>query len=178
MERALKFARVDHEALRQRLESLEAEKQGASRLEDNWIFDSDGALEGSDSLLRLRLDRQGSRLTFKGPASFEGRIKVREEHETTVGDLDQMRAILEALGYRPLHRYQKYREEWLLGSVVIALDHTPLGDFVELEGEGCETVAKRCGFDPEEAERRSYLRLWADHRKAHPEASESMIFRR
>ncbi|HEX9735256.1 MAG TPA: class IV adenylate cyclase [Thermoanaerobaculia bacterium] len=177
VERELKYSAVDLDELRVRLERLEAEKQGTSALEDNWIFDRDGELAATGSILRLRIDRRGSRLTFKGPAAFEGSVKVRLEHEAAVGDSNTMRRILEALGYEPVHRYQKYREEWRLGSLTIALDHTPIGDFAEIEGEGCETVARRLNLDSARLERRNYLRLYADHQKEHPDAPPDMVFR-
>ncbi len=75
-----------------------------------------------------------------------------------------------------VRRYQKVREEWQLGGVTIALDHTPIGDFAEFEGERAEVVAKRCGFDPDKAERRSYLRLYEDYLKEHPDAPPEMVF--
>lgn len=177
LERELKFADVDLNALRVRLLELDAEKQGPPALEDNWIFDADGKLGAAGSLLRLRIDGRGSRLTFKGPASFDGMTKVRQEIETGIEDVERARAILEALGYRLVRRYQKWREEWLLGSIVIALDHTPIGDFAEFEGDGCETVAKRSGLDPSKAERRNYLRLYEEYLKVHPDAPLDMIFR-
>lgn len=177
IERELKFADADHHTLRERLISLEAESQGPRRLEDNWVFDRDEELVEAGSLLRLRVDRTGSWLTHKGPASYEGAVKVRSETETLVEDVDAMRSILEALGYQQIYRYQKYREEWLLGSIIISLDHTPIGDFIELEGEGCETVARRFSLDLEHAERRNYLRLYHDYRLAHPDAPEDMIFK-
>ena len=175
-ERELKFANVEHSVLRERLIDLAAEKEASGALEDNWIFDRDDELLQSGRVLRLRIDRRGTHLTYKGPAAFDGKVKIREEHETTVGDPKKARALLEALGYRGVHRYQKIREEWRLGSIVIALDHTPIGDYAEFEGPDCERVARRCGFDPEEAERRSYLRLYADYRKDHPEAPVFMEF--
>ena len=176
-ERELKFADVDHHDLRERLKSLEAEPQGPRRLEDNWVFDRDTELVDTGSILRLRVDRSGNWITFKGPASYEGSVKVRSEIETPVNDIDAMRGILDALGYRQIYRYQKYREEWLLGSIVISLDHTPIGDFVELEGDGCEAVAKRFGLAPEDAERRNYLRLYADYRRENEDVPEDMIFK-
>ena len=176
IERELKFGPVDHGALRERLEELDAECQGPPILEDNWIFDADGELTDAGSLLRLRVDRHGAILTFKGPATYEDRVKVRTEHETGVESYERARAILEALGYSNVRRYQKYREEWRLGSIEISLDHTPIGDFVELEGEGCVRVAKRCGLDPDEAERRDYLRLYLDHLQEHPDAPPDMVF--
>lgn len=177
IERELKFANVDLNALRVRLVELDAEKQGPPTLEDNWIFDLEGRLANAGSLLRLRIDGRGSRMTFKGPATFEGGTKMRQELETGVEDVEKARAILEALGYQYVRRYQKWREEWLLGSIVIALDHTPIGDFAEFEGDGCETVAKRSGLDPSKAERRNYLQLYEEFLKSHPDAPLDMIFR-
>jgi len=177
-ERQVKFAEADHAALRERLGELEAESQGSAVLEDNWTFDRGGELEAAGRILRLRVDRRGARLTLRGPSSFDGRVKIRSEHEAGIDDAEAARAILEALGHRVVRRYQKYREQWHLGSIVISLDHTPLGDFVEFEGEGCERVARRCGFDPEESEQRTYLEIYADHLRAHPEAPAEMVFER
>ncbi len=175
-ERELKFAQVEHSLLRERLIDMAAECEGSGALEDNWIFDRNDRLADQGQALRLRADRRGNRLTFKGPAVFDGKVKIRTEYETVVDDLEQMRSILESLGYRSARRYQKIREEWRLGSIIIALDHTPIGDFAEFEGEDCERVARRCGFDPENAERRSYLRLYSDYRIEHPESPMDMIF--
>ncbi len=176
IERELKFAEVDHGMLRERLATIEAESQGTPALEDNWLFDSEGRLSEKHSILRLRVDRNGSHLAFKGPAHFEERTKVRVEYQVAVDDFETTKRILEALGYFPIRRYQKYRENWLLGSVVISLDHTPIGDFVEFEGEGCERVARRSGFDPDRAERRDYMRLYEEYLKEHPDAPPDMVF--
>lgn len=176
LERELKFGPVDLGDLRERLRDLDADCLGSPVLEDNWLFDADGRLGEAGSLLRLRVDRRGAVLTFKGPATYEDRVKVRTEHETGVESSERARSILEALGFSKVRRYQKYREVWRLGSIEISLDHTPMGDFVEIEGEGCERVAKRCGLDPEKSERRNYMRLYEDHRKEHPEAPPDMVF--
>ena len=62
-------------------------------------------------------------------------MKVREEIETTLTDGDTMLQIFEKLGWRVWFRYQKYREEFITtNNVIIALDETPMGIFVELEG--------------------------------------------
>jgi adenylate cyclase class 2 len=177
VERELKFAEVELEPLRERLLELEAERVAAANFEDNWIFDRDGgALQARGCVLRLRVDAKGATLTFKGPATFDGQTKLRIEHETRVADPQQMEALLEALGFEVATRYQKMREEWRLGSVVISLDHTPIGDFAEFEGEGGERVAKRCGFDPEKAERRSYIELYEAWRLDHTNAPPHMVF--
>lgn len=177
IERELKFHSIELEPLRERLLELEAERVAAAGFEDNWIFDHDGAaLQARGCVLRLRVDAKGATLTFKGPATFDGQTKLRVEHETRLADPEQMEKLLEALGYRVATRYQKMREEWRLGGVVISLDHTPIGDFAEFEGDGGERVSRRCGFDPEQAERRSYIELYEAWRTEHPDAPPHMVF--
>ncbi|HEX4953805.1 MAG TPA: class IV adenylate cyclase [Thermoanaerobaculia bacterium] len=176
-EREIKFDGVEHEKLRERLLEMDAERAGPATFEDNWVLDRGNDLNSNGCVLRLRVDARGAFLTFKGPAHFEGRTKVRVEHETRVDDSEAARSLLEALGFRVVRRYQKMREEWHLGGVTVALDHTPIGDFAEFEGDGAETVARRCGFDLEKSERRTYLRLYEDYLKSHPDAPPDMLFR-
>ena len=176
LEREIKFREVEHEQLRERLQELEAERMTAPSFEDNRLFDRQGELEGEGCILRLRSDSHGARVTYKGPVHFEGRVKIRAEHEITVGDAKQAKALFERLGYREVRRYQKVREDWQLGGVTISLDHTPIGEFAEFEGDGAETVARRCGLDLDQSERRTYLRLYDEYRKDHPEAPVNMVF--
>lgn len=177
VERELKFRAPDLAGLRDRLLDLQAERQGPPGLEDNWIFDRKNELQKQGCVLRLRSDgKGGALLTFKGKAEFQGAVKVRDELELRVSDVEEARTLLEALGYRSVRRYQKMREEWRLGAVLICLDHTPIGDFVEFEGERAETLAKRCGFKADDAERRTYLGLYLDYLASHPEAPADMVF--
>jgi adenylate cyclase, class 2 len=177
LEREIKFPGVELDELRGRLKELEAERLGPAAFEDNWILDRQGELISSGRVLRLRTDGQRARLTFKGPLRLEGNMKVREEREVEIENADEARELFGNLGYGVVRRYQKMREEWQLGGVTIALDHTPIGDYAEFEGDGAETVARRCGLDPEKGERRSYLRLYEDYLKQHPDAPPEMVFR-
>ena len=172
----LKFACPSLEDLREQLRGMEAERTAAANSEDNWIYDRKGELKGDKQLLRLRIDRKGARLTFKGAPRFEGEVKVRVENETEVEDFEQMHNILESLGYKVEHRYQKKREEWRVGGVTVALDHTPIGDFVEFEGTGADAVARRFGFDLEESERQTYVELYESYREENPDAPPDMVF--
>lgn len=178
MEREIKFPSDDLAKLRERLTELEAERVGPAGFEDNWIMDRNNELIAGGKILRLRTDGARSHLTLKGPMHMEGKLKVREEREIVVENAEEARALFEGLGYSVVRRYQKVREEWQLGGVTIALDHTPIGDFAEFEGDGAETVARRCGFDPEKGEPRSYLRLYEDYLKKHPDAPPEMVFPR
>jgi predicted adenylyl cyclase CyaB len=177
-ERELKFALHDEtlDAVRRRLEAAGGSALRPASRECNWVFDRRDELYGSSRLLRLRSDSSGSRLTFKGPPRFESGVKVRDEIEVAVGHAEQMRDLLVRLGYRVMRRYEKVREEWRLAGSTVALDHTPIGDFVEFEGADAAETAARCGFDAASAERRSYLRLYEDWRRDHPELPPDMLF--
>jgi adenylate cyclase class 2 len=119
--------------------------------------------------LRTIGDRQ--LLTLKGPARYLGRIKQREELELELNDAVSMIAILERLGFQEHLRYEKDRETWRVRAVTVTLDHTPLGDFAEIEGPetDLERIAVLIGLDPSSAVRGSYPSLWQDYRSHHPE---------
>lgn len=175
-EKELKFSCPSLEDLREQLREMEAERLAAAGSEDNWIYDRKGKLKETNQLLRLRIDRKGARLTFKGAPRFEDEVKIRVEHETEVEDADQIHSILENLGFEVMRRYQKKREEWHVGGVTVALDHTPIGDFVEFEGDGAGAVARRFGFDLEQSERLSYVELYESYREENPDAPPDMVF--
>ena len=177
IEREVKFAQADLEVLRLRLLELEAERLGPASLEENWLLDRGDDLGSKGAVLRIRSQEgRGAAVTLKGPANFEGNTKLRAELEMVIDDAQTALEIFTGLGYKVVRRYQKLREEWRLGAETICLDHTPIGDFVEFEGDRAEAVAKRCGFDPEQAVRKSYLMLYADWIQLHPEAPRDMLF--
>jgi len=176
VERELKFRCPDLAGLRDRLIELEAERLRPSSFEDNVLFDEDDRLKDEGLTLRLRVEAHRSRLTYKGPAHFEGSVKVRDEIEIEVSDSEDTQKIFEALGYKISRRYQKHREEWHLGGVTISLDHTPIGDYAEFEGAGAETVARRTGFKADEAERRTYIQLYDDWHEENPDSPAEMVF--
>jgi adenylate cyclase class 2 len=89
-------------------------------------------------------------------------VRSRLEIETTVGDPDAMQAFLEPLGLRPTFRYQKYRESWRWEAQAIEVDETPIGTFLEVEGDaaGIARVATALGFSPREYLADSYVALF------------------
>ena len=97
-------------------------------------------------MLRVRIENGKSRLTFKGPVQ-PGIMKVREELETVVGDGDVLLRVLEELGLHVWFRYEKYREEFAHEDVIVAIDETPVGVFVEIEGSepGIAAMAEALG---------------------------------
>jgi adenylate cyclase class 2 len=149
--------------------------------EVNFLFDTtDGRLRSAGSLLRLREHGDRQLITFKEPPRFIRAVKARPEFETRIGDLETMVEILERLGLSVFMRYEKDREEWLLGEFSIVLDHTPMGDFVEVEGpqDRLEHTAQILGLEVADAVRGSYVSLWRDYRARHPERDlpRDMVF--
>ena len=143
------------ERARALVEALGARRLRPRTFEDNAVYDDRaGSFERAGRLLRLRRTGDRALLTYKERPDDEdpvGRHKVREEIETAVHDFEAMREMLARLGYRVVYRYQKYRASYELDGVEISLDETPLGCFVELEGEpdAIDRVAARLGRGPD-----------------------------
>ena len=162
-ETEVKVRLASPEEIRRRLESLGAALVRERHLEDNELFDDKaGSLRAGGSVLRLRETPHGGCLTFKGPRESFGGIKSREERETAVESPAQVRAILRHLGYHPVFRYQKYRESWVYREQEIEIDETPIGAFLEIEGDldGIAAVAAELGFAPSDYVAESYVGLF------------------
>lgn len=168
VEREIKLEYPSVEAARVAIGALGLPPLRPRRLQDDTLFDTpDRSLRDRGCALRLRRDGDVSLLTFKGPAE-PGDMKVRPEHETGIDTPEACRAILAGLGYEPAFRYQKYREEFGDASCIVALDETPVGVFVELEGtrERIIALAATLGFTPADYVTSSYYRLHQERRAA------------
>lgn len=165
--------------VRERLGEGSARCLYPSALEDNWVLD-DGrhTLATSGRLLRVRQTGHQCWLTLKEPGSFAGGVKSRVEIETPIKSAERVLAIFAGLGFKPVRHYQKRREAWALGQIVVALDETPMGQFVELEGPAhlLAAAAVDLGLDPRTAVRGTYLDLWTAYHALHPDAPPDMVF--
>jgi len=164
VEREIKLEYPTLEAARAAIGTLGLPALRPRRLQDDALYDTpDGSLRARSCALRLRRDGEVAVITFKGPPE-PGMMKVRPEFETGTGDAATTHAIFEALGYRVAFRYQKYREEFGDTTCVLALDETPVGIFVELEGQEARitALAEALGFQPADYLTASYSRLHAE----------------
>jgi adenylate cyclase class 2 len=162
--------------------------------EMNTLYDtSDGQLARQGQMLRLRVESAASRgpgagqrkvakdrpastgvLTFKGPENRAETnnpepYKVREEHELCISNPEEMSKIFEAVGLRPCFRYEKFRTTFSLPGMArlkLTLDETPIGVFVELEGERGEIdrAAGMLGFGRSNYINNSYGALFVEER--------------
>ena len=169
----------------------------------------DGKLAGRGQLLRIRtetpelhkhLSSAKSRprvvLTFKQPLArssgqrtesvSEGPYKVRDEIELEVADAIHLARIFEGLGMKGWFRYEKYRttfqlpasEAWARG-LLIELDETPIGTFVELEGpaSAIDRAAKELGHSKQDYILKNYLTLYTEDCRRKGEKPTHMVFR-
>ncbi len=159
----VKLRLEDVAAVRAALRGLGARLTRERHFEDNVLFDdAAGSLRSQGSLLRLRRVGSAGLLTFKGPREIIAGLKSREERETGVADPDVLHVILARLGFQPVFRYQKYRESWSHRGQAIEVDETPIGAFLEIEGdrEGIGAVAAELGYRPQDYVGESYVGLF------------------
>ena len=168
----------------------------------------DGGLAKHGQLLRIRTEtpapvKKGvsrkvtSRtvLTFKSPPEElaigdlgslgDRRHKVREEIETELMDGATLQRIFEGLGLRGWFRYEKYRTTYVLPGkhgwakgLLIEVDETPIGVFVELEGAAAaiDRAAKELGYSPRDYVLKNYLVLYVEECKRRGEQPKDMVF--
>jgi len=162
-ETEIKLRVADAAMSRAALARIGAQLARERHFEDNLLFDDRrGSLREGGSVLRLRRTPRGGVLTFKGPREVQEGIKSREERETAVDRPDVLESILVGLGYRSVFRYQKYRETWTHRRQEIEVDETPIGVFLEIEGdaEGICAVAAELGYSQEDFVAESYVGLF------------------
>src|SRR5262245_13221867 len=148
------------------------------RLQEDALLDTeDESLRRRRCILRVRSESGKSLVTFKGPV-LPGSMKVRDEYETVIGDGEVLQRVLEELGLHVWFRYEKYREEYALEDVTIALDETPVGTYVEIEGgeHGILSMTKALGRTEADFILDSYRGLFIQHREKYGTGNTNMVF--
>lgn len=162
-----------------RLQAFQPRIVSDRHFEDNRLLDfPDKTLLSAGSLVRIRRAGEKAILTFKGPAKKEGIFKTREELETGLGDGVLAVQILERLGMCEWFRYQKYRREFEVGTVIVAVDETPIGNYAELEGSesAIYDLARRMGVEESRFIKHTYYTLYLDCCRLKGKAPGNMVF--
>ena len=178
LEREVKLRFDTPEQAREAVLAAGATPLRCRRLQEDCLLDTeDEMLRRRRCVLRVRTESGKSLMTFKGPVQ-PSRMKLREEHETVVGDGEVLLRVFEELGLHVWFRYEKYREEYAAEDVTIAADETPIGTFVEIEGgeQGIMAMAQALGRAPAEFVLDSYRGLFVRHRDEHGFAGSDMVF--
>ncbi|MHC4711751.1 MAG: class IV adenylate cyclase [Planctomycetota bacterium] len=179
VEREIKIPCTDRRALRRLLGRLGARSLGEG-LERNIVFDNDGALRKSDSMLRLRFWKDNT-LTYKGPRRGpNGGIKTRDEIEVLVDDPAAMEGVLVSLGFTRSWIYEKSTEKFVLDTAAVSLDTLPfIGDWVEIEAESdraISDVAGLLGLSTEATTSATYAEIFSQYLGERGEQFRDLVF--
>ena len=168
-----------HHALRRRGELLRIRRETARQPSGK----SDGSREWQRVILTLKRPVRSAKA--KAPGSR--RHKVREEIELQVTDGKALAEILEAFGMQVWFRYEKYRttfrlperQRWARG-LLIELDETPLGEFIELEGPGraIDRAAKALTYSRRDYISANYFALYREECRRKGRQLGDMVFAR
>lgn len=175
----IKFRVGDGRALRRKLRAAGFRLVIRRTHEMNTLYDLPGQpLRRRGDLLRLRKYGAEWVLTHKAKGSV-GRHKTRVETETKVADGKSMEAILCALGYLPMFRYEKFRAEWTDATGRIVVDETPIGNFGEIEGPArwIDRMARRLGIRPSDYITQTYAGLFLEWKRLTGSPAKEMTFR-
>lgn len=178
LEREVKLPFASAEAARAAVLATGATPLHGRRLQEDCLLDTtNDDLRRRRSALRVRQDGGRCILTFKGPVQ-PAAVKIREELETIVGDGTLLMKMLGELGFHVWFRYEKYREEFALDDCIIAIDETPVGVFVEIEGGACgiDVTAGRMGRNSNEYVLESYRSLFVRYCEDRGVAATDMLF--
>ena len=174
-----------HQPLRDRLTALGARCSGRVS-ETNHIFDNaDRVLLAGDRGLRVRECRTvegpapSATLTYKGPRR-DAEYKQREEIEIAVDPPAETLALLAALGFVEVFRFEKRRETWRLNDCLIELDELPyLGCFVEIEAPRAESIRQMqelMGLGELRHIPKSYIALLVQYCREHGLPGRQIVF--
>lgn len=172
----LRFGSVDE--AREAVIATGATPLHGRRLQEDALLDTeDEQLRRQRCVLRVRMENGKSRLTYKGPVQPSA-MKVREELETVVGDGELLLRVFGELGLHVWFRYEKYREEFSHEDVIVAIDETPVGVFIEIEGSerGIADMTLALGRTQADYIVDSYRSLFLRHREDSGDTGSDMLF--
>lgn len=167
LEREIKLRFASADDAREAVLATGATPLFGRRLQEDALLDTeDEDLRRKRCVLRVRMENGKSRITYKGPVQ-PSLMHLREELETVVGDGDALLRVFGELGLHVWFRYEKYREEFSHEDVIVAIDETPVGVFVEIEGseQGIADMTAALGRTPADYIVDSYRALFLQHRE-------------
>lgn len=175
----IKFRLEDVASMRRKLRKAGFRLTTPRTREQNTLYDLEGSpLRQRGEILRLRKYGEDWEFTHKSKGKV-GKHKTRIENQTKVEDGKKMEAIILALGYKPLFRYEKFRATWSDGKGAVVLDETPIGDFGEIEGAPgwIDRTALLLGISVVDYIIKSYGELFLEWKQKHNSHAEHMTFK-
>ena len=153
----IKILDIDRKEIEEKLASLGAEKVFEGEVNALFFDFEDRSIRRSNRTVRLR--RMGDKcfLTVKSPVAHDD-VKIKDEYETEVSDIDSARHILESIGMSVWIEMKKHRTTFRTDDASFEIDkhqdkykHIP--EFLEIESGDIETIyryAEILGFSKED----------------------------
>jgi adenylate cyclase class 2 len=175
----VKILEVNHLELEPKILSLGAKKVFEDIM-DAYFFDNDKRdIRNNKETLRIRVEGKRVVLTHKKRIESPD-VKIREENEAEIKDLESARNLLESLGFKCFDQVRKKRISYKVGSTKFEFDihegnHSYIPEFLEIESTSAEEIykyAQLLGFSKEDCGNWSISDLVKKYSKS-PESSPS-----
>ncbi|MEW6455553.1 MAG: class IV adenylate cyclase [Acidobacteriota bacterium] len=174
LEKEIKLKIKNLNQIKLKIKKLNAVLEKRRSFEDNVLFDfPDNSLRKKGFALRIRKQGNEAYLTFKGEKIRSKNFKIREELEIKLENPDILYDIFTRIGLKKTFRYQKFRTLFKISDVHVALDETPVGNFIEIEGkeENIISMAEKLGYRDNDIITLDYVEIF---KKTHKKGN--MIF--
>ncbi len=135
IETEVKFFIPDPDEIIKRIESNSGLKVDETNEVNLCLDTTNHDIRRRRSLLRIRICDDNTKLTYKKPPP-PGKTECKRlvEYETMIGDAEAILLIFKEMGYFVDTRYDKHRTTYRKNNVLICIDKTPFGCFLEIEG--------------------------------------------
>lgn len=140
----VKILEINRESVEKKLIALGAKKIFDDEIHAIYYDLPDNSLKKTGKALRLR--REGKRTILTLKLHVENTLaKERTEHEVEACSFENMKTVIEGLGYAPWLEMQKHRTSYEFDSTHVELDrysghHDFIPEFLEIEGTNIETI--------------------------------------
>jgi len=149
----VKILKINRALVEKKLIALGAIKTFDNEIHAIYYDLPDNSLKNAGKALRLRKEGEKAVLTLKLQEE-NALAKERIEHESEVCRFEDMRTVIEGLGYAPWLEMKKHRTSYELDGTHVELDHYHgqhdyIPEFLEIEGRDVETIyrcAEALGF--------------------------------
>lgn len=90
-----------------------------------------------------------------------------------------MSRIIEAVGFSPSFRYEKFRSEWSDSQGHVVIDETPIGNFGEIEGQAkwIDSTARLLNISVKNYLKESYAELFTIWKRKTKSKAKEMTFK-
>jgi len=179
IETEVKFRIAKLSALENKIKALEGKLLHQNVFQRTVRLDTQNeSLKERGVFLRVR-DGEKKIMTIKSSlSSSDIAFKMKEELEIEVSDVEMAERMLGKLGFTQKWIMEKYRTEYELDGTILALDHLPFGDYLEIEGDktSIEAIIKILELERQERLTYSYWYLFNDYKRANNIVARDIIF--